>query len=127
LLKLFQNASDVIALRKSVGEPGSGTHSPTGDVLETHLIAYRKLISARNGRTQWKKRLFIVITDGEASKSPFRPFPIRVDNEQLPFFTNQVTVQKKGSLVQPLSSRKILFPLARYLIHLASPPRNVTG
>jgi len=57
-------------LRKSVGIPKLASHTPTGDVLETQLLAYRKQVSTRAGRQGAKKRYFIVITDGAASDSP---------------------------------------------------------
>ena len=73
LADFFQTTSDLVKLRKAVGEPQRDAHTPTGDVLETHLLGYRRQVSTRVGRQKTKKRYFIVITDGAACKSPCRP------------------------------------------------------
>lgn len=73
LTGFFQTPSDLQKLRRTVGEPRMESHTPTGDVLESLLLDYRKLVSTRAGRLGVKKRYFIVITDGAACKLPCRP------------------------------------------------------
>jgi hypothetical protein len=68
--RTVKTKSDLAKLRRSVGEPDTATHTPTGDVLETLLLRYRKQVSTPAGRLGAKKRYFIVITDGAASDSP---------------------------------------------------------
>ena len=115
----FQNASDLIALRKSVGEPHKDTHSPTGDVLETLLLKYRKQISTREGRLRTKKRLFIVITDGEASKSFYRPLRVRGDTEYLDLLHKPGDSPEEGIVDAAIFLQKNEFPTSQVL----DPPR----
>ena len=70
-LKFFQTMSDLERLRRSIPEPPKETYTPTGDVLETLMLSYQRQLRETNRNI--KKRLFLVITDGAASKSPRLP------------------------------------------------------
>jgi hypothetical protein len=73
LLKFLQTVAELRALRKSAKEPNEQTYTPTGDVLDTLLLKYRRQIGDNADLPRAKKRVFPVITDGAASKSPCRP------------------------------------------------------
>jgi hypothetical protein len=70
-------------LRAEVQGPAKDSYTPTGDVLDTLLLAYRRLTGNKPGREGVKKNIFLVVTDGDASKSPCRPVRVRVDTELL--------------------------------------------
>lgn len=55
------------------------THTPTGDVLDDLLLKYRQKTGRTPGRAGVKKTMFLVITDGDPSKSLSRPTRVFVD------------------------------------------------
>lgn len=71
MLKFFQSVKDLEKLRTRISKPDGETYTPTGDVLDTLFLAYRKRTGNNPGRAGVKKRLFLVITDGAPSKSLF--------------------------------------------------------
>ena len=68
MLKFTQNVRELDALRGKVLEPSRNAPTPTAEELERLLIQYRKLLGNGKGMKEVKKRVFLVITDGAASK-----------------------------------------------------------
>lgn len=64
MLKFTQSVKDLDALRGKVLQPDTTAPTPTAEELEMLLIQYRKLLDGGEVR----KRVFLVITDGAASK-----------------------------------------------------------
>jgi len=69
LFKFIQSSNDLKDLRRRVGVPDEGAHTPTGDVLEALLIQYKKKTGNNPDLSRVKKRVFLVITDGSPSQS----------------------------------------------------------
>jgi len=76
---------DLMGLRIGTPPPGRN-YTPTGDVLDTHLLEYRRQTGNRPGRPGVKKRIFIVITDGAACKSLWQPVRVLVGIDHLDLF-----------------------------------------
>ena len=115
-----QTTSDLVKLRKLVGVPPErGTHSPTGDVLETLLLGYRKQVSTPAGRERAKKRYFIVITDGAACKSFCRPLRAHMDIEHLSPSRKPADSPEEGIIEAAIYFEKNDFPGDQVL----DPPR----
>ena len=86
LTEIFtQNEADVRRLRGTVGLPGRDTYTPLGDVLDTLLLDYGKKTGDKPGRLGVKKRIFLVITDGAASRLPCLFVRASVTDEHLTF------------------------------------------
>lgn len=73
-------------LRAEVQGPAKDSYTPTGDVLDTLLLEYRKETGNKPGRKGVKRKIFLVVTDGDASKSPCRPVRVRVDTQPLDLY-----------------------------------------
>jgi len=106
----FQTTSDLMKLRRLVGDPRPETHTPTGDVLETLLLGYRKQVSTPAGREGTKKRYFIVITDGAACKSPCRPLRAHINIKYLSPFRKPADSPEEGIVEAANFLQKNSFP-----------------
>ena len=83
---VLQSVNELDQFRGFVRAPQRESYTPTGDVLDTLLLEYRKQFGDRLSRTGVKKKVFIVITDGAACKSPFRLLRPDVGIEHLGIF-----------------------------------------
>lgn len=68
--RTVKSEADLQRLRKEVPVPGRDSYTPTGDVLDTLLLEYRRKAGDSPGSTGVRKRIFLVITDGAATDDP---------------------------------------------------------
>lgn len=120
-------------LRYVFGSPDYQACTPTGDVLDVLLRKYKILVREDAKKikaglpTKHKKRIFLVITDGDPCKSFRRPSRVSRMLNNSTACTKQLIPLKKSSSTQPSSSTITSSPLARYLIYLTSPSWGVTS
>jgi hypothetical protein len=107
--------SELRRLRASVPDPIPDSYTPTGDVLDTLLLQYRRRTGSDPNREQVKKRIFLVITDGAASESSCRPLRTCVYLSTLTIFYELADSPEEGIINAATFFQKNAFPADQVL------------